>query len=69
MIMPTSKECICCCEVERVVMKKEVSTRKISCTIDYEGFDLVCLNVWVRQAAYFSYRHHYGDAEDKDIRE
>ena len=34
-IMPTSHECICCCEVESVVKKKE----------EDEGFESVCLNV------------------------
>ena len=38
-IMPTSHECICCCEVESVVTKKE----------EDEGFESVCLNVWVLQ--------------------
>ena len=67
--MPTSHECICCCEIERVVMKKEEIASKISCITDHEGFDSVCLNAWVLQAAYFSYRYHYGDAEEKDIHE
>ena len=31
MVMHTSHECICCCEVERVVMKKEESADEISC--------------------------------------
>lgn len=34
-----------------------------SCIIDHEGFDSVCLNVWVLQAAYFAYRYHYGEVE------
>ena len=38
-IMPTSHECFCCCEVESVVKKKE----------EDEGFESVCLNVWVLQ--------------------
>ena len=25
--------------------------------------------IWVLQAAYFSYRYHYGDAEERDIHE
>ena len=28
--------------------------------------EAVCLNVW---AAYFTYRHHYGDADEEDIYE
>ena len=69
MIIPTSHKCICCCVIERVVMKKEESASKISCITNHEGFESVCLNVWVLQAAYFSYRYHYGDAEKKDIHE
>ena len=47
MIMPTSRECICCCEVEKVVMKKEESASVISCITDHEGFKSVCLNASV----------------------
>ena len=46
MIMPTSRECICCCEVGKVVMKKEESASEISCITDREGFQSVCFNVW-----------------------
>ena len=39
MVMPTSHECICCCEVERVVMKKEESADEISCIAkNYQAF-------------------------------
>ena len=37
-------------------MKKEESTGGISCITNHEGFESVCLNVWVLQAAYFNYR-------------
>ena len=67
--MATSRECLCCCEVERVVMKKEESASNISCITDHEGFVPVCLNVWVLQTACFSYRYHYGDAKERDIHE
>ena len=59
MIMPSCRECICCCEIDRMVMKKEEDASEISCITDHEGFESVCLNVWVLQAAYFSYRYHY----------
>ena len=58
----TSKECICFCEVDRVVLKKEESSREISCIADHEGFESVCLDVWVLQAAYY---YHYGHPEEK----
>ena len=38
MIMPTSRECVCCCEIERVAMKKEESASEISCITDHERF-------------------------------
>ena len=62
-IMPISHEYIC------YVMKKEESASEISCITNHEGFESVCLKVWVLQAAYFSYRYHYGDAEEKNIHE
>ena len=67
--MPTNRECICCCEVESVVQRKEEGASEIRCIIDHEGFESVCLNVWVLQAAYFTYRYHYGDAEERNIHE
>ena len=48
-IMPISHEYIC------YVMKKEESASEISCITNHEGFESVCLKVWVLQAAYFSY--------------
>ena len=65
----TRQECICCCEVERVVLKKEESSREISCITDHEGFESVYLDVWVLQTAYYSYRYHYGHLEEKDVHE
>ena len=57
--MPTAAECICCCEVEKIVDKLERDL-EIACITDHEGFGAVCLNVWVLQAAYFTYRQRYG---------
>ena len=33
--------------------------------LHHEGFESVCLNVWVLQIAYFNYRQHYGEKEEK----
>ena len=52
-----------------VEMKMEESASEISCITDHEGFELVCLNVWVLQATYSSYRYRSGDVEEKGIRE
>ena len=68
-IMPTGRECVCCCEVESVVEKKEENHTDISCITDHEGFTPVCLDVWVLQTAYSNYRYRYGDPEEKHIHE
>ena len=50
-------------------MKKEETDTAISCITDHEGFQPVCLDRWVLQAAYLNYRYHYGDANEKHIHE
>ena len=61
--MPTARECVCCCEIDQVNEKKQEtwSGSEVACIVDHEGFESVCLNVWVLQAAYFAYRYHYGE--------
>ena len=34
--------------------------------IMHDGFDPVCLNIWILQTAYFNYRHHYGTRDIGD---
>ena len=64
--MPTSRECVCCAEIDEVAEKMQEGPREVTCITEHEGFEAVCLNVWVLQAAYFQYRQHYGDdAEEK----
>ena len=58
--MPTVEECVCCCEIDRVVQKKQESDTQVACIMEHQGFEPVCLNVWVLQAGYFAYRQHYG---------
>ena len=41
MAMPTSRESICCCEVDEVIAKKEEINNEISCIIDHKGFESV----------------------------
>ena len=67
--MPTVRESICCCEIERVELKMNESENSVCCITEHEGFSSVCLNVWVLQTAYCSYRYHYGDAEQRNIHE
>ena len=45
------------------------SENDISCITDHEGFESVCLNVWVPQTAYFNYRQQYGEAVEKTVHE
>ena len=59
-IMPTSRECVCCCEIDQVILKKEESANRITNITEHEEFDSVCLNVWMLQAANFNNRYHYG---------
>ena len=64
--MPTVAECLCCCEIPVVVEKKDTT----ECIIQHPGFEAVCLNVWVLQTAYHSYRQHYGsNASEGNIQE
>ncbi|XP_065918938.1 uncharacterized protein [Dysidea avara] len=57
-MMPTKRECICCCSIGEVVDKmEEIGT---SCITESEGFDAVCLNQWVLHTAYYQYRKQYG---------
>ena len=67
--MATSRECICCCEIDEIVEKKQENASEIACITDHEGFQSVCLDVWVLQAAYSVYRQRYGDAEETAIHE
>ena len=39
---------------------------QISCITEHEGFEPVCLNIWVLKAGYFSYRQHYGTHDIQD---
>ena len=47
-------------------MKKHESESKISCITNHDGFESVCLNLWVLQTAHFTYRHHYGNCEERE---
>ena len=68
--MSTSCECVCCAEIDEVAEKMQEGPHEVTCIIAHEGFEAVCLNVWVFQAAYFQYRQHYGDnAQKKPIHE
>lgn len=69
MLMTTSRECICCCEIDRISAKKEEGGDEVTCITDHVGFEPVCLNVWVLQAAYFTYRERFGELHDGNLNE
>ena len=58
--MPTVTECVCCCEIDRVVEKIESNHIHISCITQHEGFNAVCLNQWVLQTAFYQFRQSHG---------
>ena len=61
---------MCCAEIDKIGEKMQEGPHEVSCITLHEGFEAVCLNVWVLQAAYFQYRQHYGnDTQDKPIHE
>lgn len=63
--MPTALECICCCEIQPIVNKKNDLPHghlPIQCIIEHPGFTNVCLDMWVLQTAYYGYRQHYGSS-------
>ena len=39
-----------------MIMKMSESGTEIGCVVDHEGFEAVCLNLWVLQTAYFMYK-------------
>ena len=41
-------------------MEQYGSTESVDCITEHEGFEAVCLNVWVLQTVFFSYRQQYG---------
>ena len=58
--MSTAAECVCFSEIDAIGQKLDETEAEISCITEHEGFEPVCLNVWVLQAVFFSYRQHYG---------
>ena len=61
--MPTNEECVCCREIPKICVKiDDLGSSSIVCITDHPGFNSVCLDVWVLQAAYFQYKQEYGVA-------
>ena len=65
LIMPTAIECLCCSEITEMMNKR--STEEVGCITLHPGFQSVCLNTWVLQTAYYSYRQQYGEMLLKEL--
>ena len=65
-IMDRSEENTCCQEIDQIVDKNcevadiEGLDKKPQCITDNPGFHTVCLNCWVLQIAWYSYKQQYG---------
>ena len=71
--MPTPEESVCCQEIEAISNKivtftpdSDDGSVPIDCITQHEGFDAVCLNPWVLQTGFFSYRQRYGTRDIRD---
>ena len=61
--MPTNAEFVCCKEIVRIVAKVgEASDTALTCITGHSGFEGVCLNAWILQAAYFQYMEEHGSS-------
>lgn len=64
--MDRSEECICCHEVNEIINKNlEVTEveglgKQPNCITDNPAFATTCLNRWVLQIAWYSYKQQYG---------
>ena len=65
--MLTSHESVCCTEIGQVWQKVEEQRpeTQLSCITEHPGFQSTCLDFWVLETAYYTYRRftaHYGTA-------
>ena len=60
-VMPTVRESICCREISVIDNKlQETSSGNPCCITEHEGFQPVCLDVWVLQTAGFQTQQEFG---------
>ena len=64
-VMHTSRECMCCAEIDEVTERIQEGPHEVTCITEHEEFEPVCLNVWVLQPAFFQYRREYGDDDQE----
>ena len=62
--LPTAAECQCCLEFPQIVAKNKEAVevgeceQPPSCITEHPGFQAVCLNRWVLQAAWYQYKQN-----------
>ena len=50
------------------VIVNKMETTDVLCITEHEGFDAVCLNVWVLQATCYQYKQQYEhNCSDKEV--
>ncbi|XP_021359109.1 P2X purinoceptor 7-like [Mizuhopecten yessoensis] len=64
--MSTEVESICCKEVDQVQVMMDAIPGDLSCITLHPGFDAVCLNIYVLQTAYLTFRQYHGQLTDDE---
>ncbi|KAK3712317.1 hypothetical protein QZH41_017253, partial [Actinostola sp. cb2023] len=61
--MPSVEECVCCVELPKVwqKVKDQRPQHDMKCITEHPGFKSTCLDIWVLETAYYSYRQDYGE--------
>ena len=60
-VIDTATESVCCMEEDKIQQKiQDIFDCSLHCIIQHPGFDVVCLNQYMMETAYYSYRQHYG---------
>jgi len=59
--MPTSRECVCYWEIQRICDVRE----ELQCIANHPGFQKVCLDPYVLQVAYYQYRQQYEERPEQ----
>ena len=59
--MPTARECVCCYNIPQMQQKISQLPAPVSCITLHQGFNNVCLDIWVLQTAFYFYKQQYGN--------
>ncbi|XP_060077950.1 P2X purinoceptor 7-like [Ylistrum balloti] len=62
--MSTETESICCQEIEEVQTLMSKHPNRLACITDHPGFEVICLNVYVLETAYLTFRQYHGPLPD-----